>query len=901
MSENYRSRQERKQRQNQSKKPDGTKKKIKKKSLAKKIFMTLGIITLLAILAGGITVFAIIKNAPELDPDKLKLAQNPQIFDNDGELITILQAAENRRSADIDEVPDVLKDAVLSVEDIRFYDHFGLDLRRIGGAIISNITSGFGSEGASTITQQVVKNLFLSMDKTWTRKLQEQYLAIRLEQKYTKDQILEMYLNAIYYSDSRYGVVEAADYYFSKELSELTIEDAALLAGIPQRPNYYNPFNNPEAAETRRNTVISLMEKYEKISTEDAEAARNVPIEEQLQKSEREAHPYQAFIDQVLNEVEAIDGIEASDIYTTGLKIYTTLDQDLQKHVEHVMQSGDVIEFPDDKYQAGITLMDTKTGEVLAIGGFREPAEGVRSWNWATNPRRSPGSSIKPILDYGPAVDKFKWSTYQQLVDEPHTYSDGTPVNNYDRQYLGTISMRKAMETSRNVPAVKAFQEVGIEDAKKFGEQLGLELDEIQEAYSIGGFATGVSSFQMAGAYGAFGNNGVYNEPHTVTKIEFLDGHVIDLTPEPVVAMNDYTAFIVTDVMKTVVEGSEGTGRLAAVPGVPIAGKTGSSNYSEEEKQKYNIQNGIKDSWFVGYSTELTASVWTGYANNEDGYIDTSSGSTEGQIARLLFKEVMTYAHEGREAADFEMPDSVVKVGIERSTGLLPSDFTPSSEIIYEYFVRGTEPTKESEEFITADSVQSLNAAYREEEHAIYISWNYPEEYRDLFSFKLEVQSGEGGDFTTLDVTNDMQYVINNPDYGTTYTIRVTAVSNSDEGLTSDPASVQVTVPEEEIDGEDDDSTDEEEQNEEETPPEQEETPPDDNEDDGETNDDGNGDDNTNEDNGTDDESNGDQDSDDLTQAAPYQERFSALALIGRSPSRLTNTWSMEHLPVRLF
>ena len=689
-----RSNKSRKESRNLPQQDNNKKRNVKK--IIKKILIVIGMLILVMIVVGGITVFIIIKKSPALDPDKLILAQSPQIFDNNGDLITTLESVENRRSADIEEIPQVLIDAVISMEDVRFYKHSGIDLRRIAGAIISNVKNGFGSQGASTITQQVVKNLFLTGDKTWTRKIQEQYLALQLEKKYSKDEILELYLNAIYFSDSRYGVLEAADYYFSKELSELTIEDAALLAAIPQRPNYYNPFKNPEAVETRRNLVISQMEKYGKITSKEAETAKKASVEEQLQKSEREVYPYQAFLDQVLNEVEAIEGIEASDIYTMGLKIYTTLDQNLQLYVENVLQSGDVVEFPDDKYQAGITLMETKNGKVLAIGGSRKPTEGVRTWNWATNPRRSPGSSIKPILDYGPAVDELKWSTYHQLVDEPHTYSNGVPIHNYDQEYRGSISLRKAMETSRNVTAVKAFQEVGIDKAKAFGERLGIELDTIEESYSLGGFKTGVSSFQMAGAYGAFGNNGIYNAPHTVVKIEFPDGKVIDLTPKTVVAMKDYTAFIITDIMRTVVEGSEGTGRLAAIPGIQIAGKTGSSNFTDEEKKQFNIIDGIKDSWFVGYSTELTTSVWTGYGDNSDGYIDTSPGSVDGQIARRIFKEIMTYAHKEREVADFVQPDSVVRLGIDRSTGLLPSDFTPSSEIIYEYFVVGTEPEKES-------------------------------------------------------------------------------------------------------------------------------------------------------------------------------------------------------------
>ncbi|MCE7792133.1 PBP1A family penicillin-binding protein [Salipaludibacillus sp. CUR1] len=808
MSENNLSRQERKQNNKKRKKPSGGK-TSNRSGKFKKIMTALAVILLAMMIAGGISVVAIISGAPDLDQDKLILALNPEIMDKDDELITTLHAAENRRMANINDVPDVLKDAVLSVEDARFYDHFGIDMRRIGGAIRANITGGFGSEGASTITQQVVKNLFFEFDKTITRKLQEQYLAVRLEQQFTKDQILEMYLNAIYFSDSRYGVVEAANYYFSKDLDELTIEDAALLAGIPQRPNAHNPFNNPEGAENRRNTVINRMLNNDKITAEQAEEAMSIPVEDQLQRSERENHQYQAYIDQVLDEVESIDGVEASDIYTGGLKIYTNLDQDLQSHVEHVMQSGDVINYPDDLFQAGITLMETKTGQVRAIGGMREPAQGVRQWNWATNPRRQAGSSIKPILDYGPAIDELKWSTYHQIVDEEYTYSNGTPVRNFTRSFEGSVSMREALKKSLNVPAVKALHEVGLDKAQAFGQSLGIPLDEMHEAYALG--ANGVSSYQMTGAYGAFGNGGEYNRPHTVRKVEFPDGTVIDLSPEPEQAMNDYTAFMISDMLKDAVQ--SGTGTEAQIPGLPVAGKTGSSNFTPEDREKYNIPDrAIRDSWFAGYTTELTAAVWTGYPNAEDGQI--LMNNNEHQISRHIFKAVMSYAHENRETSDFSQPDSVVRVAIEKSTGKLPSDYTPESEIIQEYFVKGTEPSTVSEEFEEAESIRGLKASYDEEQHAISIEWDYPGNLRDEFSFRLEIKDSQSSDYTLVDITKDMQYILENPEYGETYSIRVTALSDEDENLTSDPSTVEVRIPEE-GDGEDDELNEENEMNEE--------------------------------------------------------------------------------------
>ncbi len=800
MSDEYRTRQERKkakqQTPKQSKKNKGT---GSGKSRGKKILTALTVIFLVMMAAGGITAIAIIAGAPSLDEEKLIMSNNPEIYDIDGELVTTLSGSENRRLVDIEDVPDVMKDAIIAVEDIRFYDHFGLDVRRIGGAVIANVTGGFGAEGASTITQQVVKNLFFDFDKKITRKIQEQYLAVRLEQKFTKDQILEMYLNVILMSGNRYGIVEGAEFYFNKDLDELTIADAALLAGIPQRPNAYNPFNNPELAEQRRNVVLSQMEKYGKITAEEAEEARNIPVEDQLEESDKEAYPYQAYLDRVLTEVESIDGVEASDIYTSGMKIYTNLDQNAQEHVEEVMQTNNYINFPDDQVQAGITLMDSSTGQVTAIGGKRQPAEGVRSWNWATQPRRQPGSAIKPILDYGPAIEHFKWSTYHQIRDEEYKYNTiDQVIRNANRQYHGDVSMRYALQQSLNVPAVKAFHEVGQERSKAFGESLGLPLDSMGETYSLGGFSNGLSSFQMAGAYGAFANGGEFNRPHTVQRIEYTDGRTINLAPDSEKVMEDYTAFMISDMLKTVVQ--QGTGQQAAISGLPVAGKTGSSNFTSEDRQEYSIPEGVgavRDSWFAGYTTEYTAAVWAGYNSPSDGVIRNDNGSN--LIARHLFREVMSHAHEGVETSDFQQPDSVVRVGVEKGTGLLPSDFTPESEITYEYFVKGTEPSSVSDEYeIEADDLPApdVTAEYNEDEHAIYTSWSFDDDLVDEFSFQLEIQGPEG-DFETITITKDREYMLNNPEYGETYTIRVTAISDQDEDLASDPGTVDITVPEE--------------------------------------------------------------------------------------------------------
>ncbi len=761
-----------------------------KKGIWKKLLIAFSIFVLTLVIAGAVTVFSIIKDAPPLDPSKLTLANNPEILDQNDVLFTTLSASENRRSASILEIPQLLEDAFISVEDVRFREHFGIDIRRIGGAVKANLTGGFGAEGASTITQQVVKNLFLSSDKKLTRKLQEQYMAIKLEQAYSKDQILEMYLNAIFFSEGAWGVVEAADRYFSKSLEELEVEDVALLAGIPQRPNFFNPFKNPEQAQKRRDTVITLMERHGKITSEQAERAKAVPVEAQLKRSEKEPYPYWAFLNQVLDEVEAIEGITANDIYTGGLRIYTTLDQEAQTYADMLLQT-DMIEFPDDNMQAGITLIDTKTGAIRAIGGGRQKDAVARGYSWATDPRRSPGSTIKPILDYGPAIEHLKWSTYHQITDEPHQYSNGVPIRNFNNRYSGNVSMRFALQKSLNIPALKAFQAVGIDRAGEFGRNLGIPLDTIQEAYSLGGFTNGFSTLELAGAYAAFGNEGVYHKPHAVRKIVFPDGRTINLTPEGTIAMNDYTAFMVTDMLKSAV-GPDGTGNRARVDGLPMAGKTGTSNFDEEEKKRFNITNGAKDIWFAGYTTNYSIAVWTGYNTPNDGYIKYDG--TSEHVAKYLFKALMTEISKNIDTPDFQQPSSVVKVGVERKTGLLPSSTTPANEIVYEYFVKGTEPTDISELFAKPVSPGDFMGEYHELTDQMILTWTFPEEERQNYSFDLEM-SINGEPFTLLSRSDEMQHIIFNPEGDSTYQFRVTAVSLLNEALRSDFRELTITVP----------------------------------------------------------------------------------------------------------
>ncbi|MCM3713546.1 PBP1A family penicillin-binding protein [Alkalihalobacillus oceani] len=771
-------------------------KKTSTKGLWKKIFLfivTLGIITAIA---GGITVFAMIQGAPALDEDKLTLSQAAQMFDQNDELVSQLDSSERRVNVSIQDIPQIVEDAFLSVEDIRFREHFGVDIRRLFGAVAANITEGFGAEGASTITQQLVKNLFLNEEKRLTRKIQEQYLAIKLEQRYSKDQILEMYLNQIYLGSGVYGVELASQTYFNKSVGELSLADAALLAGIPRRPSFYDPTKNPEAAESRRNLVLSLMEQHGKITSEEAEAAKAIPLEDQLHLTERESYPYEAFYNQVLAELEEMEGITVNDLYNAGLKVYTTLDVHAQEHVETVLQTDQYItSFPDNEdFQAGITLLDTKTGQIKAIGSGLQDTDVQRGFNYATDIRKQPGSTIKPILDYGPAIEYLQWSTGHVLVDEPHEYSVGVPIRNFDRSYDGALSMRRALARSRNVPAIKALQEVGVDRAEEFAKGLGVPIEyddgEMPEAFGLGGFRDGISTLHLAGAYAAFGNNGTYTKPYTVRKIVFPDGREINMAPESQKAMSDYTAYMITDMLKTAV--TDGTGTTANIPGLPMAGKTGTTNFDEDTRRTHGIpENEVPDIWFAGYTTNYTAAVWTGFSRNgPNNYLRRGE---ERLLAQRIFKAVMQEVSANKQTEDFTMPNSVVRVGVERSTGLLPSPYTPQSEIVYELFVRGNEPTRVSEEFMELAAPSGMMASYEADADQIIVSWDYPSDLADEVTFELQV-SIDGNSPQLLDRMKDMQFIFNSPEHGSTYEFTVRAISDENPNVQSDSASARVVI-----------------------------------------------------------------------------------------------------------
>src|SRR5699024_11062998 len=659
-----------------------------KKVWWKKLLLGFGIAFALVVVGGGIAVGAMILDAPKLTADDLRMPQSTRIYDEDGNQVDTLFHEENRINVSIDEVPDVMKAAIISIEDKRFYDHHGIDWRRLFGAALSNIKNGWGSEGGSTITQQVIKRTILTPEKTLKRKVQEAWLALKLERNYSKDEILELYLNNVYFGHGAYGIKTASVTYFDKEdLSELTISQAALLAGLPNSPSAMDPFKHPERAEERRNVVLSSMVDNGFITKEQEAKAKNEQVAEivlEEEKKQENDNPYNAYVDAVYDQLVNEENIVSEEeFFQGGLEIYTHLDSEAQEAAYDLLHSEN-IPYPDDDFEAGLSLVDTETGAIKAIGGGRN-FKAIRYSNYGTHIKHQPGSTIKPILDYGPAIEHLKWSTSHILTDEPYEYSDGTPINEWDGKYWGDVTIRRALEWSRNIPALKAFQEVGADKAQAFASGLGIEIDPIYESASVGGF-DGVSPLQMAAAYAAFGNGGTYNEPSAVKKVVFPDGKEWEPETESHVAMQDYTAYMITDMLKTVMV--SGTGTQANIAGIPVAGKTGSTNIPAEERIKYGIGDGLRDSWFSGYTTEYSLAVWTGYPSlkNEDGDVQYIRYDGTQDIAKQLFRELMSTV-SSPDTADFTKPDSVISVGSE-------------------LHVRGAEPPQPSENQSGSDEEQ---------------------------------------------------------------------------------------------------------------------------------------------------------------------------------------------------
>ena len=683
------------------KKEKKKKNKKKRKSIWKRILIG-GISFILLAIVAGMSLFAYYAmNAPTITESDLVGQVSSKIYDREGSLIKEL-GTQNRDLMTVEEIPDVLRQSVIAIEDARFYEHNGVDFIRIVGALVANLRSGEIVQGGSTITQQLVKLSVFSTDfkdQTLERKAQEAWLAMQLEQHYSKDQILMFYLNKSFYSNNTYGAKTAARTFFNKSLNELTLSEAALLAGLPQAPSDYDPYRYPEAAKERRDLVLHVLLNRGEITQAEHDAAVNQSIESMLvSQSENGISQKDLIIDSYLDVVhQEVKEKMNLDIFTDGIEVYTNLDLAAQEHIYNTVNDDSKGIFPNDKMQTAVSVVNTTNGELVAVIGGRKQ-EVYLGFNRANALKRSVGSTMKPLADYGPAFEYLDKSTGTLVIDEPYRYSSGDELQNYDFDYKGNMTFREALSSSRNIPALKVLQEVGLDNAYTFLQKLGINLTNngrkaLVEANAIGGEITPI---QLSAAYAAIANYGVYHEPFAVRKVITQGGTEREFNSTPQQAMKDSTAYMLVDILKDV-PGGFASG--AQIDDIYHAGKTGTTNYTAAQLEQLGLDSSTyaaPDGWFVGMSPQYAIATWVGYDNplESGNYLSLD----ETRLPQLIYASTMKYLMSKVPVTDWNLPSSLSKVEIEKYTNpiLLPGDYTPAEARSIELFIKGTEPTERS-------------------------------------------------------------------------------------------------------------------------------------------------------------------------------------------------------------
>lgn len=674
------------------------KKPGRKRPVARVLGFILSLGLALTLVIGVFLVMLYSANLPPLDLASISnVSQTAMILDKDGTLVTRVSGVENRVKVSLADLPAYLIDGVISVEDTRFYEHHGIDVKRIASALWVDLKNMSFSEGASTITQQVVKNSQLTQEKTVSRKVTEALLALQLERMYGKDEILEAYLNIIPYGEGAYGVEAASQLYFGKPASELTLPEAALIAGIPRSPTYFSPYDYPEAAVQRRNLVLRLMADEGKISQSEMREAQESPLG--VVDPTVTGYPHGFFVDYVLDCCMEILGMSRTELIQSGYRIQTTMDQDAQDKLEELFANPD--NFPispanGDTCQAAAVVLDSQTGALLGMmGGRTEGDYQLRSFNRATSAYRQPGSTIKPLAVYAPALEWFGYTPATPVLDEPITIAGYHPTN-YDGVYRGRITVREALSKSINVPAVRIFHDIGPAAGEAFLETVGIDLPEEDKSslsVALGGISRGVTPMELAQAYTVFPSEGKYYPGFGVLRIEDAQGNVLwEHVPAYTGALSEETAFLINDMLLSSTE--EGTASVLKSLPFPVAAKTGTVQLPNTAD--FNEVSGLNDSWVVAYTPDCLVSVWMGFdRTTADTYLppDATGGSFPARFA----KEVLASADAGNPGRGFQKPLNVVEVPLDKAAlgegeMLIASPQSSGDEVVKEYFASGNIP-----------------------------------------------------------------------------------------------------------------------------------------------------------------------------------------------------------------
>ena len=651
------------------------------------------------------------------------------IYDGQSDVVTRLHGVQDRTWVSVSELQPSTVYAFISAEDARFFEHEGVDVIRIAGAIVADIKAGSYVQGASTISQQLIKLSHLTSEKTISRKAEEAALAYEMERQYSKEDILEMYLNYVYFGGGYYGIEAAAEGYFGVHASDLTLDQSAMLAGILKSPSGYAPHINYAASINRRNNILRLMRDYGYITDDEKKqaSARRPTI---LHDKREEYSGY--YTDAVTKSAAALMGITVDELIRGGYNIYSAMDSDIQHYCEEMFKNGEL--FPAEDSEAAIVVLEPSTGMVVAMVGGRSYTGGI-SFNRATDIRRQPGSVIKPVIAYAPAFEYLNYTAADMILDEETTFADYTP-SNYGNKYYGWGTVREAVTKSLNVPAVKTLSEVGVERAKDFAKRCGIEFDDKDDslALALGGFTYGVSPLQIAGAYSCFASGGIYNTPTLIKKITDRNGlTVYEYRQDSRRVMSEANAYILTSMLKSVV--TEGTGHRLNTLDIPIAGKTGT----------VGLANGNRDAWMAGYTPEYTAVVWQGYDSDRLGLLPSSA--TGGTYPALMLYELFNHIYPDGRSGDFEKPESVKQYSIDAKTlkkqhkAVLANAMTPQSSRVTEYFTEETAPEDVSGYWAVPGSAQNLLAV--REEGGVMVSFDCPDDFGMYTLWRSEAGKAE--------------------------------------------------------------------------------------------------------------------------------------------------------------
>ena len=651
------------------------------------------------------------------------------IYDGQSDVVSRLHGVQDRTWVSISELQPSTVYAFISAEDARFFEHEGVDVIRIAGAIVADIKAGSYVQGASTISQQLIKLSHLTSEKTISRKAEEAALAYEMERQYSKEDILEMYLNYVYFGGGYYGIEAAAKGYFGVHASDLTLDQSAMLAGILKSPSGYAPHINYAASINRRNNILRLMRDYGYI-TDDEKKQASAGRPTILHDKNEEYSGY--YTDAVTKSAAALMGITVDELIRGGYSIYSAMDSDIQHYCEEMFKNGEL--FPAEDSEAAIVVLEPSTGMVVAMVGGRSYTGGI-SFNRATDIRRQPGSVIKPVIAYAPAFEYLNYTAADMILDEETTFSDYTP-SNYGNKYYGWVTVREAVTKSLNVPAVKTLSEVGVERAKDFAKRCGIEFDDKDDslALALGGFTYGVSPLQIAGAYSCFASGGIYNTPTLIKKITDRNGlTVYEYRQDSRRVMSEANAYILTSMLKSVV--TEGTGHRLNTLDIPIAGKTGT----------VGLANGNRDAWMAGYTPEYTAVVWQGYDSDRLGLLPSSA--TGGTYPALMLYELFNHIYPDGRSGDFEKPESVKQYSIDAKTlkkqhkAVLANAMTPQSSRVTEYFTEETAPEDVSGYWAVPGPAQNLLAV--REEGGVMVSFDCPDDFGMYTLWRSEAGKAE--------------------------------------------------------------------------------------------------------------------------------------------------------------